>query len=391
MHLLFLATLLSLVISGRSEVRLLLAVWRHGDRAPEQLPYPGDPYNETFWPRGWNQLTNLGIEQASKLGNFLRRRYKDSVLKTFHRSKVHIRASDADRAIETAQAVTAAMFPPEGAQVWTHGKLRHWQPIPIRTNGGKPDPMLRPSQVRCPAYEKLVLAQRKILQEQTDEKFKVPLSIVTERTGHYSRYSNIKDVYNVILEHYNGLPLPSWAYEKVGNATLLEHVSEVRRISRLQLFDSIEKAKFMGGYLINNWAEHMVSVSNGTSKKQAVLYSSHDGTLSALLYGLNISNDLLIPYTACAMIELHQDETVRIFYRNTTTEDPLAVHQLIVPGCTARCPLPTFLQLIEHIRIRTLDELHSHCASGDASTSSLRPAVLPIFILSVIVTSLLFL
>ncbi|EFO12837.1 hypothetical protein LOAG_15695, partial [Loa loa] len=33
-------------------------IWRHGDRAPHQLPYPSDLNNESSWPRGWSQLTN---------------------------------------------------------------------------------------------------------------------------------------------------------------------------------------------------------------------------------------------------------------------------------------------------------------------------------------------
>lgn len=35
------------------------AIWRHGDRAPHHLPYPTDLNNESSWPRGWSQLTNV--------------------------------------------------------------------------------------------------------------------------------------------------------------------------------------------------------------------------------------------------------------------------------------------------------------------------------------------
>ncbi|VDN19217.1 unnamed protein product [Gongylonema pulchrum] len=50
------------VISAQGSVEELLyvqAVWRHGDRAPSKLPYPNDVNNETMWPRGWSQLTNV--------------------------------------------------------------------------------------------------------------------------------------------------------------------------------------------------------------------------------------------------------------------------------------------------------------------------------------------
>ncbi|KAE9411684.1 hypothetical protein Angca_001359, partial [Angiostrongylus cantonensis] len=34
------------------------ATWRHGDPAPQSLPYTRHPYNDTAWKRGWLQLTN---------------------------------------------------------------------------------------------------------------------------------------------------------------------------------------------------------------------------------------------------------------------------------------------------------------------------------------------
>lgn len=41
------------------ELRFVQAIWRHGDRAPSKHPYPYDPYDETYWPTGWSQLTEV--------------------------------------------------------------------------------------------------------------------------------------------------------------------------------------------------------------------------------------------------------------------------------------------------------------------------------------------
>lgn len=49
------------------ELKFVQAIWRHGDRAPSKLAYPNDPYNETYWPRGWNQLTNVRFKRKSKV------------------------------------------------------------------------------------------------------------------------------------------------------------------------------------------------------------------------------------------------------------------------------------------------------------------------------------
>lgn len=44
------------------ELVFVQALWRHGDRAPLSLPYPKDPYNESAWQRGWQQLTNVSFD-----------------------------------------------------------------------------------------------------------------------------------------------------------------------------------------------------------------------------------------------------------------------------------------------------------------------------------------
>lgn len=45
--------------TSNDELIYVQAVFRHGHRAPHQLPYPNDIYNETYWHYGWSQLTNV--------------------------------------------------------------------------------------------------------------------------------------------------------------------------------------------------------------------------------------------------------------------------------------------------------------------------------------------
>ncbi|CAP35177.1 Protein CBG17548 [Caenorhabditis briggsae] len=373
----------SLLLPCVAEVEFLLAVWRHGDRAPESLPYPSDPYNETYWPRGWNQLTNVGIDQATKLGRFLRRRYQSSVLSVFDRKKITIRASDADRAIETAQCVATTLFPPDGLQIWNDGKFRHWQPIPIRTNG-KPDPMLRPSKIQCPHYQRIVADERKKIERDINEKYKSELDMISNHTGHVTRYANIKDIYNIILEHYNGLPFPEWVEQKVNNRSLLDTITEIRRIARLQLFNSREKAKYMAGYMIDQWSESLVLASQHLNTKKALLYSSHDGTLTALLYGLGISNHQLIPYTACIMVELHTGNNIKIYFRNSTSEDPDDVHELFIPGCTTDCHISKFIKSVTGVRVKSLEQLEFICQSAFTRPSTLIFAIIIVVVMRLI-------
>ncbi|KAJ1350059.1 hypothetical protein KIN20_005766 [Parelaphostrongylus tenuis] len=118
-----------LQISAARELVFVQAIWRHGDRAPQSLPYPRDPYNETAWQRGWGQLTNLGMQQMNELGIFFRKRYDFFISSHFVPSEVYIRSSDSDRALTSAQAFLAGFYPASDSFEWESGN--HWQPIPI--------------------------------------------------------------------------------------------------------------------------------------------------------------------------------------------------------------------------------------------------------------------
>ncbi|VDM59426.1 unnamed protein product [Angiostrongylus costaricensis] len=114
------------------------AIWRHGDRAPQSLPYPNDPYDETAWQRGWGQLTNIGMEQMNELGIYFRTRYDFFISSHYVPSEVYIRSSDSDRALSSAQAFLAGFYPASGSFQWQSGN--HWQPIAVHaTSPGEPD------------------------------------------------------------------------------------------------------------------------------------------------------------------------------------------------------------------------------------------------------------
>lgn len=57
----------------------------------------------------------------------------------YHNFQVFILSSDSERAIETAQGVSAGLFPPVDDRVWESSYLRYWQPTPIQTAYGTID------------------------------------------------------------------------------------------------------------------------------------------------------------------------------------------------------------------------------------------------------------
>ncbi|EDO35543.1 predicted protein, partial [Nematostella vectensis] len=105
-------------------------VYPHGDRSPIRS-YPSDPY-ANYWPQGFGQLTQLGMQQEYYLGKFLRNRYMEStnfLNSSYIRNQVYCRSTDKDRTIMSAQAQLNGLYPPKGPQKWRHNL--DWQPIPV--------------------------------------------------------------------------------------------------------------------------------------------------------------------------------------------------------------------------------------------------------------------
>ncbi|CAI2353558.1 unnamed protein product [Caenorhabditis sp. 36 PRJEB53466] len=346
---------------------MMQAIWRHGDRAPGELPYPKDKYNESFWPRGWDQLTNRGIWQAVELGIWLRQRYASTVLPIFNKNKVFILSSDSERAIETAQGVSAGLFPPTNDRVWESSYLRYWQPTPIHTPYGTLDALLRPTKVECPNYELANTNEESPIAAQINAEYGQMFKWLQNTTGMESiNFWNINDLYDIQREIDHNMPQPKWLNQVFNGTTIMDHIRELKRISRIQEFNSATKAKFRGGMLVNQFLQNMEDFIANTSTLNAVMYSSHDGTLSALLYALNVSNDQLVPYTATVLFELYDDNTVELFYKNSTS----TVFPMTIPGCQQSCPLAQFLQLLENVRVRSLDALYSLCGTNSTTTTT---------------------
>lgn len=69
--------------------------------------------------------------QHYNLGRFLRRRYGKILGKEYSPYKVYVRSTDTDRAIMSALANLAGLFPPTDEEIWNNDIL--WQPIPVHT------------------------------------------------------------------------------------------------------------------------------------------------------------------------------------------------------------------------------------------------------------------
>ncbi|VDM72869.1 unnamed protein product [Strongylus vulgaris] len=235
-------------VEAAKELVFVQAIWRHGDRAPLSLPYPNDPYTESAWIRGWQQLTNIGIAQLNELGRYFRKTYGTFISPNYIPSQVYIQSSDSDRALTSAQSFLTGFYPAQDNFQWQNGNP--WQPIPIHVQSPqKDDLLLKPTSVDCKDYDSLVDAddaeQAAIYNVQYADLFQ----FLEEKSGiaNFS-YVNVNKIYDVQRELTNNMTekQPAWIFQtwpQYGNRSTMDIISELRPIRMMTKFNSPQKSK----------------------------------------------------------------------------------------------------------------------------------------------------
>nr|CAD7587057.1 unnamed protein product [Timema genevievae] len=300
-------------------------IFRHGDRTILGS-YRNDPYNNQtkYWPRGYEQLTEIGEDQHFKQGSFFRKRYNHILPKIYNVNDLYVRSTNIDRALASAQAHLAGLYPPTEQN----------------------------------------LAQPNI-------KFQV-IPIHTTTT------LNDKELY--------GLPLPKWTKpyypQPLENLFLFERFitsSATKELQRLSAGPILKKI------IANTQAKVKGTLS---PDRKLYIYSAHDTNVVDLLQGLKVFNGFLVPYASAVLIELRikadkyfitdffgkpakpiipdnlttegtelfTSSFLQVSYKNSTELDP---YLLQLPGCDALCPLDSFVELTKPI---IPDDLTTECA-----------------------------
>ncbi|VDK68845.1 unnamed protein product [Litomosoides sigmodontis] len=354
------------------ELVYVQAIWRHGDRAPTHLPYPNDEYNETVWPRGWGQITNVGMMQMYELGQFLRNRYS-SFVANFRREDVVLVSSRSDRAVVSGLAVLRGFFPATGQEVWLDNE--QWQPLPLHI--ATTDALLKSTSFDCQAYDLVRKKENEVLFRNISEKYADFFFFLTNITGHKRvNFKTAASLYNIQREIDHNLAQPPWVYQvwpEFENKTTIDIIRNLRRIYRISEFNSPGKARLRGGLLMKDWIDRAKNVSLGLSvtPRKIKLHSSHDGTILALMHALGVNNDLPVPYASCAIMEIYKttnnNATIKFFYKNGT-----AVHQLALPGCPSNdnCTIEQVIEAVATRSVEGLQQLDEMCTSDESRRSA---------------------
>ncbi|KAI1732965.1 histidine phosphatase superfamily (branch 2) domain-containing protein [Ditylenchus destructor] len=361
--------LLNFVKSLR-QLKFVQAIWRHGDRAPYGLPYPNDKNDESKWPRGWLQLSTTGMKQMRQLGEFFRQRYAPwFVSLNFNATEVHIRSSEADRALSSAQAMLSGFFPPSKNEEFEAGLS--WQPIPIHSSGPiAHDPLLKPTNFQCPKFSQIknTVAAKNI--ERVTNNYKQLFDFLGNVTGVGSgvTFDTVVELYDIVREVHNNLTQPDWVYKtwpEYGGNTTLNLILEIQRLWRFYEFSHHPSAYLRGGLLLGDWLHRASNVSCGRYKNPSkmVLYSSHEGTMHSLLHNLEVSNNNLVPYSACIIMEIYKNEhdhlEIELLYR--TLQNGGRTEVIVPKNCTSPCPLTKFFDIYKSKAIFTIEKLYEEC------------------------------
>lgn len=325
-------------------VRLVQALFRHGDRSPTRA-YKNDIYNESHWPQGYGQLSKTGKRQELNLGQLFRNLYitkLNFLSPSYKRTELYVRSTSIDRALMSAYSVLAGLYPPSSGE-WSTDI--GWQPIPVHTVPEVEDYLLL-SNAPCPVAEEIsnqnVEDNPKI--KQIMEEHKHFFDYVSNHSGEPNTWKGIVKVLDPIYcqSVSENTHVPDWVTDEIFQEMLV-----MRNLYTEFWFP--DGTQFLrGGVLLKEMIDHMVNkTESSTSLPQKLfLYSAHDSTVISLLRAMGLFDNRQPSYTACVIVELLESKDskffVRVWYKNETD----GIHVLKHEKCNHDiCPLETFVNL----------------------------------------------
>ncbi|ELT96207.1 hypothetical protein CAPTEDRAFT_226537 [Capitella teleta] len=344
----------SVYADDTNHLLLVQALYRHGDRSPVST-FPNDPVSESVWPQGLGQLTQKGMQQHYKLGQYLRQRYIEGqpykfLSEAYKKNEIMINSTDYDRTLMSAYSNLAGFYPPKGDQIWKT-ELK-WQPIPVHTKPLDMDHVLYMDNY-CPTYMKhyAEALNSDVVKKHEAENAEF-YSFLEEKSG-FPKVSieNTWMIYDTLFcESQHNHALPDWAAQQWKNSSLTV-MQKMAANDGLQFdikYDHPVQRRLKGGSLLKAVIDNMQMKVTSTltpATMKAFIYSAHDSTVSAFLSAMQVFNKRLPPYTACVLVELHAVNDiphVKVLYGNSTAGEP---YVLSIPGCAELCPLPKFIEL----------------------------------------------
>ncbi|NIA68087.1 histidine-type phosphatase [Pelagibius litoralis] len=351
--------------TDKETLRAVSLLYRHGVISPKYAP----PKNATEWPMGFSQLTAVGMRGMYDQGARLRKRYIEDLgllSERYHRDEVYVRASNTDRALQSAQMMMLGMYPlGMGPDPSTYdpgleaapGADLAFTPVPIHAVGLENDAVMRPwtGTASCTRYRDFVkrLANTDLYETQgrKHEDFLRRVSAVmgvNEGKKAGTVLYLINEVYEPLsANQQHSLPLPDGI-----SAEDMEQMSALADWNYHHQFLGRSVGRLTGGSFVAEVLKNFTRVRNGhPDARRLYLYSGHQRTMLGVDAALGIETartsgplfkGRVPPLASHYAFELHEvskgDYAVRLKFVTDDGEQTIQV-----PGCSSgMCSLKTF-------------------------------------------------
>ena len=349
----------------KATLRAVNLLFRHGVISPKY----NLPKAKADWPMGFMQLTSIGRQDMYERGQQLRKKYVEElglISPTYRGSEIYVRASNADRSLQTAQLLVLGLYPPvlatqNKAMTPAPSIVQGFTAVPIHSVALENDKVLRPwtGKANCQKYRSFVKSFPKTrLYKSVAKKHVSFLRRISAATGANEGKKPAQILYGV-NEIYE--PLSSMVAHKMSlpqgiSTEDLQQISALADWNYHHQFLGKTVGRLTGGPFLKEVLGNIDGyISLREKGPRFFLYSGHQRTLLGVDAALSIEKartkgELYVgrvpPLGSHYAFELHEtapnDFAVRVRF---TTDDQEKT--LRIPGCNSdMCPLPTFRKAI---------------------------------------------
>ncbi|KER33542.1 hypothetical protein T265_00653 [Opisthorchis viverrini] len=307
------------------------------------------------------QLTEKGIVQEFQLGQWIRQRYNEYIPSMYNGSELHMRSTDVDRTLMSAQAVAAGIYQNASSPLQDYGIP--WRPIPVHTVRQEADVLL--SIAKCPCLDvlrKIQMNSDAAISFEQSHRSLFELINKNMETAKIDRFNLMSLVDLFICMRAHNMSLPGWCTEEVFHEMVevgkfFWAYASTPDILRLEI-----------GVFLDVFVHHLKSITNATnsstvqghqlSVQHTMAYSAHDTDVTYLLGAFGAFNNETIPYSAAIVFELIGPDPpspiptyqLRLNYKRGYL-DTVGEYRTMAP-CTGQpgesgCPLDLVLSYLE--------------------------------------------
>jgi hypothetical protein len=356
----------------QDSLRAAALLFRHSVISPKYTP----PKVDTEWPMGFKQLTAVGMRDMYQRGQELRRKYVDElglISGTYQLDEVYVRASNADRSLQSAQMLVLGLFPlgtgPDPSIYDSNltaapSPELAFTPVPIHSVALENDSVLRPwtGKAKCTRYRKYVKGLSKTAlyrdQSQKYEDFLLRMSAITG-VGEGKKPVKILYEVNEIYEPLSANVQHNLALPEGITAEDMDLMRQLADWNYHYQFIGKQVGRITGGPFVGEVAglfDRFVETGGGAPKLS--IYSGHQRTILGLEAALGIETERtdgtlfkgrVPPLGSHYAFELHEiadgEYAVRLTFTSSEGSRPITI-----PGCDGEmCSLDSFMAVAREV------------------------------------------